>query len=141
MPRNIAFPAIALSSLLAVTACGTPQQQCIRKNTSEYRNVSRLLQETEANLARGYAWEERTVTRTRWTECRDVDRDRDGNVIVRTRSCLRDYTDIERFRVAIDPLVEQRIRDNLAAKKRELEPRAAATIRACREAFPEDEQG
>lgn len=139
MPRNIAFPAITLSALLALTACGTPQQQCIRKHTSEYRNISQLLAETEGNLARGYAWEERIVTRTRWTECRDLGRDKDGKTIIRYRSCLRDYTDTERYRVAIDPLVEQRKRDNLAAKKRELEPRAAATVRACREAFPEDQ--
>ena len=62
MTRNIAFAILALPLTLA--ACGTPQERCIAKNTSEYRSVARLLAEDEGNLARGYAWEERQVVDT-----------------------------------------------------------------------------
>ena len=60
-------------SLLA--ACGTPQQNCIRGNTREYRVLTNLLAETEANLARGYAWKERQVMRTELDFCRRAVRD------------------------------------------------------------------
>jgi hypothetical protein len=42
----------ALLSLLLLTACGTPQEQCINSVTRDMRVVDRLIAETEANLAR-----------------------------------------------------------------------------------------
>ena len=138
MSRNTVLAAIATLPLL-VAACGTPQERCISQNTSEYRTVSRLLAEVEGNLARGYAWEERQVVRDRLTQCQAVYRDKAGNAQVVTRSCWRDYVEIERFRVPIDPAAEQRKRDNLAARQAQLGDRAAAVVQACREAFPEDQ--
>lgn len=55
-----------------------------------------------------------------------------------TRGCWRDYVDEERYRVPIDPLVETRKRDNLAARKAALAQGAASAVRACRAAFPEE---
>ena len=107
MTRNIALTAIALPLLLA--ACGTPQERCIRKNTVEYRNVSNLLSEVEANLARGYAWEERISSRTVWSTCRDYVRDRDGVARSISRPCWREVDYTERYRVPIDPAAEARL--------------------------------
>lgn len=135
MRRNTAFALAALPLLLS--ACGTPQERCISRNTGEYRNVSRLLAEVEANLARGYAWDERQVVRDRLTQCREVYRDKDGNAQVVSRPCWRDYVDTERFRVPIDPAAETRKRDNLAARRTALADQAAAYVEACRKAFPE----
>ena len=137
MPRHIAISTLALLPLL-VAACGTPQERCIGKHTREYRNVSNLLQQVEANLERGYAWEERQVVRDRLTHCRDYYRDSDGNTHVTTRPCWRDYVDIERYRVPIDPAAEQRKRDGLAARKAELQGTANAYVQACKKAFPEE---
>lgn len=134
MSRNII---ITLPLIAALAACGTPQEQCIRKNTKELRVVSDLLAEVEGNLARGYAWQERSVTRTEWVTCRDVVPDKDGEPIVVTRACLRDISDTEHYRVAIDPAPETRKRDNLAAQKKRLEKQAAAAISACKKAYPE----
>lgn len=139
MPRNIALALFALPLLLA--ACGTPQERCIRRNTSEYRNISRLLAGVEANLARGYAWEERQVVRDHLSQCRDYYRDRQGNLRVTYRPCWRDYVDTERYRVPIDPVAETRKRDNLAARKAALAARAEASVDACRAAYPEDGTG
>lgn len=138
MTRNIAFVALSLPLLLA--ACGTPQERCIRKYTSEYRYVSRLLAETEANLARGYSWQEREVTRSYWGTCREYDRDDDGNVTVNLVSCERDVTVTERFRVAIDPVVEERKRENLSRIKTRLAPEAETYVEACQKAFPDEEE-
>ncbi len=138
MPRNTTLAVIVLPLVLA--ACGTPQDRCISRHTGEYRTVSRLLAEVEGNLSRGYAWEERQVVRDRLTQCRDVYRDKDGNAQVSYTPCWRDYVDTERYRVPIDPAAEQRKRDGLAARKAALSDRAAAYVRACKAAFPEDGQ-
>lgn len=135
MTRNIL---LALMPVLVVAACGTPQEQCISRNTREYRTVANLLGEVEANLARGYAWEERTVTRTEWDDCPYVIRDKDGNSRIVNRSCMREVPDTERYRVPIDPAAETRKRDNLAARKQALTATAAAAVKACKAAYPEE---
>ena len=60
---------LALFSLLALTACGTPQEQCINRNTRDLRTIQRLVDETQANIARGYAIEEYTVYVPVWQIC------------------------------------------------------------------------
>ncbi|SCY37739.1 hypothetical protein [Paracoccus tibetensis] len=136
MPRNTALALIAALPL-ALAACGTPQEQCISRNTSEYRTVSRLLAEVEGNLARGYEWRERQVLRSRFAQCQYVSRDRDGNQVIGTYGCWRDYTDSERYRVPIDPAAETRKRDNLVARRAALAPGAQQAVEACRAAYPE----
>ena len=56
-------------ALLALAGCGTPQEQCINRNTRDLRTVDRLIVETQGNLQRGYALE--TVTRYEdfWDTC------------------------------------------------------------------------
>lgn len=134
MSRNIAFSLVAVA---LVASCGTPQEQCIRRGTSEYRTINRLLAEVEGNLARGYAWEERTVMRTELDDCPTVVRTKDGGRAIVYRSCFRDVADTERYRVPIDPLVETRKRDNLIARKKALTPSARATVDACKVEYPE----
>lgn len=134
MTRNLTLTALAC---LTLAACGTPQQQCIAQNTREYRVVSNLLAEVEGNLARGYAWQERTVTRTEWDDCPYTLRDKDGNRRIGYRPCLRDVSDTERYRVPIDPAAETRKADNLRARKAALQSRADEVVRACRAAHPE----
>lgn len=135
MRRNTAFALLALP--LALAACGTPQERCISRNTSEYRTVSRLLGEVEGNLARGYAWEERQVVRDRLTQCREVHRDADGNPQISYTPCWRDYVDTERYRVPIDPAAEARKRDGLATRKAALADQAASYVAACKKAYPD----
>ena len=135
MTRNLT---LTLLGCLTLVACGTPQEQCISQNTREYRVVSNLLREVEANLARGYAWEEREVTRTEWRDCPVVVRDKDGNARWIDRPCLRDVSDTERYRVAIDPAAERRKADNLRQRRAALSAQADEAVRACRSAYPEE---
>ncbi len=136
MTRNIM---LGLLPVLIVAACGTPQERCIGRNTSEYRTVARLVAEVEGNLARGYAWEEREVMRSVWDDCPYSFRDKDGNRRIGYRPCLRDVVDTERYRVPIDPAAETRKRDNLVARKAALAPSAARAVDACKTAYPEDQ--
>ena len=135
MTRNIAC-LILLPFLLV--ACGTPQEQCIDRNTTELRAVTRLLNEVEGNLARGYAWEEREVSDTIYTTCRRVVRDKDGNRQVITEGCWRDVRTTERYRVAIDPAAEARKAEGLRARKSVLAAQVPTITAACKEAFPEE---
>jgi len=133
MPRNLAAPAM----LVLLAACGTPQEQCISRETREYRTILSLLTEVEGNIARGYAWEERPVRTTEWDDCSDVVRGPEGKPVLISRPCLRDVVDMERFRIPIDPAAEARKRDGLIARRDALRPRAEAAVRACRAAYPE----
>lgn len=135
MTRNIV---LGLLPVLVLAACGTPQERCISRNTTEYRTVSRLLAEVEGNLARGYAWDERQVVSTEWDDCPVAVRGKKGEREFTTRPCLRRVTETERFRVPIDPAAETRKRDNLAAHQATLNTRAQAAVGACRAAYPEE---
>lgn len=135
MTRNTAL-LFVLPFLLA--ACGTPQEQCISRNTSELRTISSLLEEVEGNIARGYAWEERSVTSAELTTCRRVVRDKDGKRHTITDSCWRDVTRTERFRTAIDPVAEARKAEGLRIRKAALERQVPGILAACRAAFPEE---
>lgn len=125
--------------LVALAACGTPQEQCINRETREIRSLQRLLGEVEGNLARGYAWEEYEVPMTRWEVC-GYDRitRRDGSVIEKPRMCLEDYTVTRQRQVAIDPAAESRKAEGLRKKIKQLTPQAQAAIAACKAQYPEE---
>lgn len=135
MSRNIV---LLICLPLIVAACGTQQEQCINRNTSEYRTVQSLLAEVEGNLQRGYAWKERQVTNTRFDTCRRVIRDKEGQPYVITEPCWRDVTDTVRYRDPIDPATEGRKADGLRARLAELRPHAEQAVTACRAAYPEE---
>ncbi len=129
---------IVLSSLcLLLAACGTPQEQCINRETRDLRVVNRLISETEGNLARGYAFEEYTVYETEYVRCGYDPDDGDPATPRRPRLCLDRVPEIERRPVAIDLAAEQRKLDSLLAKRRDLEGQAAQVVAACRAAYPE----
>lgn len=137
MPRNTTLGLI-LALPLMLAACQTPQEQCISRNTGEYRTVNSLLAEVEGNLARGYAWDQRQVTRQRLTQCQTVTRDREGRPVVTNYGCWRDYTETERFRVPIDPVAEARKRDGLVTRRNALAASAERAVSACRAAYPDE---
>lgn len=47
---------ILLIACLALAACGTPQEQCARSVDRDLRTVTSLIDETQANLRRGYRY-------------------------------------------------------------------------------------
>lgn len=126
----------ALPILAFLTACGTPQEQCISYDTRDLRVVERLIAEVEGNLERGYAIETVTLTREYWTFCHP------GPSIEgeRTRSperCLidREY-EVERPK-AIDLAAEAQKLEGLRQKRTELARKAEAVIDQCQAKYPE----
>ncbi len=132
-------PSLVLLALpLALAACGTPREQCIYRSTIELRRVTDLLNEVEGNLARGYAWEEYQIERTRWEHCDRVVVAKDGTKAIVPDMCLEEYTDTVRRRVAIDPAAEQRKAEGLRKKQAELSRQAGPKVEACKAAYPEE---
>lgn len=123
--------ALTLILLALLSACGTPQEHCIRTATREIRTLDRLIAETETNLARGYGFEERQIMRHQWTRCDDW--------VSGTphRMCFEPVWDTVKRPVAIDPQAEQRKLDGLRARRKALGLRAEAAIAACRAQYPE----
>ena len=60
---------LTLASVLLLVACGTPQEQCIRKATSQTRMLNRLIAESQTNLARGYTYRTEERHHFRWMAC------------------------------------------------------------------------
>ncbi len=129
-------PVLVSFVLLSLAACGTPQEQCIRRSTVELRKVERLIAETQGNLARGYAYEEDTITTHQWVACIAPGSGVAGRP-VRTTMCFEPETRTIRREVPIDPAAEERVLANLIAKRGQLAKAAEPAIAACRTAYPE----
>lgn len=123
-------------ALAGLAACGTPQEQCINRNTRDLRTVDRLIAESEGNLDRGYAFETITIYEDYWTYC-EQPRPPEGEPVPPPRLCLEERPiSVERPK-AIDLKEEARKLDGLKQKRQELARRAEAVIAQCKAEFPE----
>jgi hypothetical protein len=127
---------LAILVLAALSACGTPQEQCINRNTRDLRTVDQLITETEGNLQRGFAFE--TVTRDIdvWDTCLEPTTV-NGQVTFVPRICRSERTITERRAKAIDLKAEAQKLEGLKAKRIELARAAAPVIAQCKADFPE----
>lgn len=123
-----------LTGLVLLAACGTPQEQCINRATVEVRKLDRMIGETEGNLARGYAYEEREVIHHEWLPC--LQPGPPGQPPMRTM-CFEPVEDTIRREVPIDPAAEARKLAGLKAKRADLAKEAQAQILICRKTYPE----
>lgn len=126
---------IALPALLLLTACGTPQEQCISRATRDMRVVDRLIAESEATLARGYAYEEKTIYRTRWVNCGP--RPTKAEPRPAPQMCLDDVAETIRQPVAVDLRVEAQKLAGLKGKRAAQAKAATPAIRSCKAEHPE----
>lgn len=131
-----------LSVLALLAACGTPQEQCIARETRDLRVVDRLIVETEGNLTRGYAFEEITISSTVWVRCDPVAVRPavDGAPVpppAAPRLCLDDEEETITRPKAIDLGAEQSKLSGLKSKRKELASAGNRSIAACRMAHPE----
>jgi len=137
MVANMSVRWVILPVLLAsLAACGTPQEQCINRSTTELRKIERLIAETEGNLARGYGYETDTITTHQWVACIAPGSRVPGHP-VRTTMCFEPQTQTVKREVPIDPAAEKRVLDNLLTRRKALAAAAEPAIAACRTAYPE----
>lgn len=131
------FPLLALP--LVLTACGTPQEQCIRPYTREIRQIDALIAETRANLARGYGYRVDTVTDWDYGPCyRGGPSFGPGPGGYRHSSmCWEPYERTVRTAVAVDPAAEERKLAALTARRAKLAKAVGPAIAACKAQYPE----
>jgi hypothetical protein len=127
---------LAFLALGTLAACGTPQEQCINRNTRDLRTVDRLIAETQGNLDRGYAYETITVYEDYWTTC-PVPPVAEGEPPPKPRMCLDERPVTEQRAKAIDLNEEARKLDSLKAKRRDLARKAEDVIAQCKAQYPE----
>lgn len=131
-----------LTLCMSLAACGTPQEQCIARETRDLRVVDRLIVETEGNLKRGYAYEEITISRTVWVRCNPiivppVVHGAPVPLPVAPQLCLEDEEETVTRPKAIDLGAERSKLSGLKAKRKELSITANWSITACQKAYPE----
>lgn len=127
---------LLLPALLALTACGTPQEQCITRNTRDLRTIDRLITETKGNLDRGYAYEEVTIWTPSWEYC-DPPPVAEGEQPPPPRLCLDEEQETIRRPKAIDLAAEAKKLDGLRTKRAQLARAAEPVIAQCRAQYPE----
>jgi hypothetical protein len=130
---------LPLAALIALTACGTPQEQCIARNTRDLRTVEQLIKETEGNLKRGYALEKKTERYRTFEPClRPSPPAPDGTPQPPVRGLCPD-TETRTYTVpkTIDLDLEARKLSQLQQKRREMLRAADAVIAQCKAEYPE----
>lgn len=119
----------ALAALLALAACATPQQQCIRTATKDLLVIDNLIAETAGNIERGYALTTRTQTSTYWQFCASPNR--------HVHWCAVPRTTTKQVPVAIDLSEERKKLASLKAKREELLLKAEREVAACKATYPD----
>lgn len=126
---------LLIAPLLALAACGTPQQECIRMVSRDLIVVDRLIGETQGNLARGYAYAKRQVTYPAFVDC--TPEPSKARPHPRLRTCFDEETRTETYPVAIDPVAEQAKLNGLLTKRTQLAKAAAPAVADCQARYPE----
>jgi hypothetical protein len=129
--------------LACLAACATPQQACIAEATRDLRTLDRLIAETEANIARGFAIDTYQTTESRFVLCpgpRRVITQPNGTQIVVDDGpsyCWRDVTVTAERPRAIDVAAERRILASTRAERARKARAAERAVAECRVRFPE----
>jgi hypothetical protein len=128
---------LLLPALLLLVACGTPQEQCINRNTRDLRTMQKLVDETQANLTRGYAIEEYTVWVPVWQICEVQPVTDPAQPAPPPRYCFEDEPQTRTRPKAIDLNAERAKLESLLQRRDELARAAQPVIAQCKAQYPE----
>ena len=120
--------------LLILSACGTPQQECIRSVTHDQIVVDRLITETEGNLARGYAYADVVVSTPEFVDCTPEPTKDNPNPGIAT--CFDNVAETVTKPVAIDLHAEAAKLAGLQEKRTQLAQAAAPAVADCQARYP-----
>jgi hypothetical protein len=121
--------------LLALAACGTPQEQCIRGVTGDLSTLDRLIAETEGNIARGFGYETRVVTMPRWLDC--TPRPTAADPEPKSQMCLEDVAEEVRRPVALNLTEENAKLASMRDRRAQIASAMAPAVAACQQRYPE----
>ncbi|MDO8882407.1 MAG: hypothetical protein U0934_14720 [Pseudotabrizicola sp.] len=127
--------------LLLLTACGTPQERCIARETRDIRVLDRLIVESEGNLQRGYALEEVVTYRDRWVQCPAVRPElvegQPAPPPPPPQLCLREVRETQTQPKAIDLRAEAQKLASMKEKRAAQMRAAGPAIAQCKAEFPQ----
>lgn len=118
---------------LMLTACATPREACIADVSRQASIINHLIEETQGNLERGYALEQRQRIRTRRSFCR-------GSHSNRSRSrnrCDRIDTITRNVPVAVDLEAERAKLASLQLRQQQVAVNTQAGLSQCLASYPE----
>jgi len=121
---------ILVFGLLA--ACGTPQERCIASASRDLRILDRLTAEVQANLNRGYALEEVTLSRDRWVICQAATRATTTQAAQPVQMCLQEFDYTETRPKAINLADEREKLAEMRKKRVALDRMAARAVASCK---------
>ena len=128
-----------LVPLVMLTACmdstRSERERCIGNAMRDVNVVNRLIEETRANLSRGYALEERTEVSTQERVCQ-ITQEGGGILNVPCNEIVNNRTYVP---VAIDLNAEQAKLDSLLQRQPSMQAQANAAVDQCRLYYPETE--
>ncbi len=113
--------ATLIAAVLCLTACATPHERCLARAQPDLTDIDALIAETDANIRRGYALEQRGISSVGVEFCSGTT----------ARICVGGQSDIPPKPVAIDPAAEARKLENLHARRIDLQAEAAEAMAAC----------
>jgi hypothetical protein len=121
--------------------CGTPQEQCIAAGTRDLRTVEALISQTEGNLQRGYALEDRVVEEEVFGFCQPPAAPPPEGELPPPppppEPCWKTEVTTETTAVAIDLDAEARKLKQLKQKRADLQRQADKLAADCRLRYPE----
>ncbi len=123
------FAPAAIGAALALSACATPQETCIRDARGELGAIAAQIRTAEGNIARGYAIHYQTVTFTYAGTCINGAGDH--------YPCERTNTRVDETPVTIDMAEERRKLAALQTRLTGARARADTSAAHCRVAYPE----
>lgn len=126
---------ILLPALLILTACGTPQENCIHAANRDARVVDQLIAETEANLARGYAVETVVKLKQDWVDCTRLPTEEKPNP--KPKMCLEDVPFEVTQPVALDLNAERAKLTSLRQQQARQYAQSQTLVAQCQAQFPE----
>ncbi len=126
-------PAFILLPILMLSACATPREQCINQVTQDLRIINSLIAETQGNISRGYAIEERQDVRTSRRICRGENSD--GSTF--RYPCNETETFTTTRPVAIDLNAEQAKLESLLIRQQQAKAASDQAVIQCIRSNPE----
>ena len=126
---------LAAPLLLALAACGTPQEQCVRTVSHDMTVLDRLIAETQGNLTRGYGFAKTVETVPEFVTCEPHSWDKDAKP--EGRMCLEDVPHTITKPVALDLQAEAAKLASIQKRRADMTQALAPAIADCQARYPE----
>lgn len=126
---------LATPVLLALAACGTPQQQCVRLASHDMVVLDRLIAETQGNIARGFGYAQTVETRPEFVDC--TPRLWDDETAPAPQMCLEDVPHTVSKPIALDLQAEAAKLASMQKRRAEMAKTLAPAIADCQARYPE----